>query len=224
MTEQWREVRGGLGVLWAVRFAFPCRNEPEAEPRAEGSRPKISILNLLLLAILIGFPAWYYFNYFQWSRHPSPNDRLTYVGKVDPAQLERFKRESLRKFVIPALYQLDRIKEMRKKTGYGTASYPELQQECREIRHALLAIMEDARTRRIPKRSKKRYHELLFSLVDAYDSLNLLEESLNQQDSESRLRDYQESIKTWKRSRKRLELVKEDFLTTERFAHSGDNL
>ena len=224
MTEQWREVRGGLGVLWAVRSAFPCRNEPEAEPRVERARPKISILNLLLFASLIGFPAWYYFNYFQWSGHPSPNDRLTYIEKVEPAQLERFKTESARNFVIPALYQVDRIKEVRKKTGYGTASYPELEQECKEIRHALLSIMEDARMRRIPKRSKKRYHELLFSLVDAYDSLNLLEESLNQQDSESRLKDYRVSIKTWKKSRARLERVREDFLTVERFARSGDNV
>ena len=221
MTEQWREVRGGLGVLWAVRSAFPCRNEPEAEPRVERARPKISILNLLLFASLIGFPACYYFNYFQWSGYPSPIDRLTYIEKVEPAQLERFKRESARKFVIPALYQVDRIKEMRKKAGYGTASYPELEQECKEIRHALLSILEDARTRRIPTRSKKQYHELLYGLLNAYDSLNWLEESLNHQDNESRLKDYRVSVKTWKRSRGRLERVRDDFSKTEGFARSG---
>ncbi len=166
---------------------------------------------LLTVIIVFGGLGFYYFNYFQWRHFAAPLDGLTYVDGGKLSDLNMFRQSAYKSVIDPALFQLQQLKEMRKASKYGKEPYTDLEQNSKEVRNALLAIMNEARLRRIPKRFKKHYHEALYGIVDTFDAVNLFEESFTAETSVTREEIYKKSFKTAKKAERRLTNAREFF-------------
>lgn len=172
---------------------------------------------LLTVVVLFGGAGFYYFNYFQWRHFENPLEGITYADSEKMTDLNNFRKSAYKKVIDPAIYQLAQLKEMRKATKYGKEKYGDLEQNCKEVRNALLALMTEARLRRIPKRFKKQYNRILLGIVDIFDSVNLLEESFTLETASAREKMYKDSYKKAKKAKAKLERSR-DFFTSKDWA------
>ena len=166
---------------------------------------------LLTVIVVFGGLGFYYFKYFQWRHFDNPKEGLTYVDDSKSSQLNTFREDTVSKVIDPTVYQLNEIKDMRKKTKFGKETYPELEQNSKEVRNRFLAIMNEGRLRRIPKGFKKEYERTMMGLKYAYDSVNYLEEAMGYEPGTLRKAKYDEGVKSWKKAKKYLAISREYF-------------
>ena len=172
---------------------------------------------LLTVIVVFGGLGFYYFNYFQWRHFAAPLDGLTYVEGGKLSDLNMFRQSAYKKIIDPTLFQLDQLKEMRKASKYGKERYTDLEQNSKEVRNALLAIMTEARLRRIPKRFKKKYTEIMYGIVDTFDAVNMFEASFEAETAGAREKEYKEAFKRAKKAERRLKNSR-DYFTSKDWA------
>lgn len=156
---------------------------------------------LLTLIIVFGGLGFYYFNYFQWRHFEAPLEGLTFEDETPTPQLNDFRKKTLSAVADPIGGQLERLAALRKKVkkaGFKAEGYPELEQDCTEVRNRLKEIMVEARLRRIPKKFKPKYEPLLLALQDAYRSVNYLAEVFDPETEQERMKLYDLSLKETK--------------------------
>ena len=186
--------------------------DPRKRFRERGSSFTSCLLTVILVFGGLGF---YYFNYFQWRHFAAPLEGLTYVEGGKLSDLNMFRQSAYKKIIDPTLFQLQQIKEMRKASKFGKEKYTDLEQNCKEVRNALLAIMTEARLRRIPKRFKKKYTEIMNGIVDTFDAVNMFEASFEEETAVAREKAYKEAYKRAKRAERRLKNAREYFTSKD---------
>ena len=159
---------------------------------------------LLTIMLVFGGIGFYYFKVFQWRDFEDPLGGVEYNKVKFSSQLADFQRHTVRNTIDPIKTQVGFIKRLRKETKRGTVKPEEFDQDITELRNAFLKIMKEAKQRRVPKQYKKHYEPCLLSLKEAYESVNALEDSFEQEIESDRKKRYSDSIKHSKKALKKL--------------------
>ena len=174
---------------------------------------------LLTCIIVFGGLGFYYFNYFQWRHFEDPVAGLNYVTDTDAPQRNDFRKRTVSSVTDPIRMQLEKVKKIRGKCrvkgSKARVAYPELEQDCTEVRNRLKEIMTEARLKRIPKQFQKKYEPALPSLADLFHSINDLEDSFDQETDGAKDKLWNEGVKKWKTAAKKNNETREYFMGDE---------
>ena len=192
----------------------------DANRKKRGSQRGNSFSSCLLTCIIVfGGLGFYYFNYFQWRHFEAPVDGLNYVTDTDAPQRNDFRRRTVSSVTDPIRMQLEKVKKIRGKCrvkgSKAREPYPELEQDCTEVRNRLKEIMTEARLKRIPKQFQKKYEPALHALADLFHSINDLEDSFDQETDGAKDKLWNEGIKKWKTAAKKNNETREYFMGDE---------
>jgi hypothetical protein len=185
------------------------------EPASRRKRPTLSLFTLLAVSLAVVSVYVYYSCCFQIRHIEPPLDGLTYVKEFPPEFLNMFRKQFFVQIVDPAAHELHRIKEIRKATRGGTYRYPEFDQDVKEVRDNLRAIMNEARLRRIPAKFKKHVGLTLLAIQDCYYSTCLLQESFECETLEERESLYKKGFKEWRNAERQLDRSRDYFTSDE---------
>lgn len=189
----------------------------DANLKNRGSQRGNSFSSCLLTCIIVfGGLGFYYFNYFQWRHFEAPTEGLNYVADTDAPQRNDFRKRTVSAVTDPIRMQLEKVKKIRSKCKVKGSKerqpYPELEQDCTEVRNRLKEIMTEARLRRIPKQFKKHYEPCLISMQQLFRSVNDLEDSFEQETEGAKDKLWNDSIKKWKEASKQNNITREYFM------------
>ena len=176
---------------------------------------RIGLRLVLWLSVPFLTVCYYYYNYFQWTHHPSPIDGLTYVTDADAPQLNEFRKRAVSSVTEPLRQQLEKLQKIRKRTNGGTFRPPGLERDLEEVRNRLREIVTEARLRRIPKQFRPKYEPALLAARDAFYSANQLEECFEQETESAKRKLYCDSTMKLKSAKMKCQETHNFFTSNE---------